>query len=94
MEKYITIEEIIDLVNIQNPTNQEYLIIALTNCKEGQWKNKAYYQFISSKDANQTGSEWQFETSVRLEHPIKGTIVIDILKDSRIGGIEFLNLLD
>lgn len=94
MEKYITIEEIIELVKLQSTTNQKEIIIALTNCNGGRWKNKAYYQFISSKSANQVGSEWQFETSVRLEHRKKGTIVVDILKDSRIGGFEFLDLLD
>jgi hypothetical protein len=94
MEKYITIDEIIELVRLQNFTNQDNLIIALTNCKAGNWKNKAYFQFVSSKNANQVGSEWQFETSIRLEHSTKGTIIIDFLKCGKIGGIEFLNLLE
>lgn len=94
MERDILMEEIIELVNLQNLPNQEDLIIALTNCNDGRWKNKAYYQFVSSINANQVGSEWQFETSIRLEHPTKGTIIIDVLKCGRIGGIEFLELLD
>ena len=94
MERGILMKEIIELVKLQKLPNQQDLVIALTNCNDGQWKNKAYYQFVSSINANQVGSEWQFEISIRLEHQKKGTIIIDILKCGRIGGIEFLALLD
>ena len=93
MNSYISIEEIIKLVRQQYPTQQD-LITALTNCENGKWKNKAYFQFVDSKNANQIGAEWQFDTNIVLEHPDKGTIVLDVLKNKRIGGIEFLELLD
>jgi hypothetical protein len=28
-----------------------------------------------------------------LEHPEKGTIIVDVLKDGRIGGLEFYDLI-
>lgn len=54
---------------------------------------KAYVYFVSSSNPNQLGSEWQFEQNLILDHPIRGEIVVDILKGNRIGGIELLKEL-
>jgi hypothetical protein len=48
-----------------------------------------YLYFVDPADANQPGSEWQIADNVRLEHPKEGTLVLDILADRRVGGIEF-----
>lgn len=50
-----------------------------------------YVTFISSAQPNQPGAEWQFDRSVVLEDTAYGEVVIDILKDGRIGGIELLD---
>jgi hypothetical protein len=92
IEKYISISEIIELIEQQEPTRQD-IILGLLNCVGGQWRGRAYYQFVDSTNANQFGAEWQFEDSLVVEHPKKGTIIIDKLKDNRIGGIEFYNLI-
>ena len=89
----VNIQEIIDLVKKQEPERED-LIIALNNSKGGHWENKAYYRFVDSKNANQIGSEWQFYDNIVLEHDLLGTIIIDYLKDNRIGGIEFMIYLD
>ncbi len=87
------INEIISFIKKHKPERQD-LIIGLTNSVKGKWKNKAYYQFVDSSNANQDGAEWQFEENIILEHETLGTIIIDLLKDKRIGGIEFYNNLD
>ncbi|MEP1490312.1 MAG: hypothetical protein ABJK28_17970 [Algibacter sp.] len=86
------IEWIIDLVNEQEPERTD-LIEQLENSKIKEWYKQAYIRFVSGFRPNQPNSEWQFEENIELEHPTEGTIVLDILKDGRIGGIEFLNYI-
>lgn len=93
MKDTIDIESIIKLVEKQEPERQD-LISALRNCKGGHWSSNGYYQFVNSRNPNQPGSEWQHDESVVIEQKDKGDIVIDILKDGRIGGIEFIDLID
>lgn len=87
------IKELIRILEKEEPKN-ENLINSLRNCSGGKWRNKAYYQFVNSENPNQIGSEWQFSDNIIIEHPEKGTIILDLLKDNKIGGIEFYELLD
>jgi len=57
-----------------------------------------YIYFVSNENANCPGAEWQICDGLMLTHKIsrpnkkykkKRTILIDRLKDGRIGGIEF-----
>jgi hypothetical protein len=93
MTDSIDIQEIIKLVQEQKPNRQD-LIQALEKCSGGQWTGNGYFQFVSSKDSNQPSSGWQNRECVVIEQKGKGDIVIDLLKDERIGGIEFLDLID
>ena len=93
MTASVNIKEIIKLVQEQQPGRQD-VIEALQKCSGGQWARNGYFQFISSKDANQPNSEWQHDECIVIEQKDKGDIVIDLLKDGRIGGIEFLDLID
>jgi uncharacterized protein YuzE len=34
-------------------------------------------------------NEWQFNKNITLEHPEQGDLILDILKDGQIGGVEF-----
>lgn len=52
--------------------------------------NGAY--FVNPARPNKKGSEWQFARSITLEDPEKGEVVLDILKDGRVGSIEMLSL--
>lgn len=47
--------------------------------------------FVNPKNPNKPNSEWQFERSIILENTIEGDIVLDILKDGRVGSIEYLD---
>ncbi|MCU7552848.1 hypothetical protein OCK74_27260 [Chitinophagaceae bacterium LB-8] len=93
MEDSINIEEIITLVKKQEPERAD-VIEALQKCSGGKWTSKGYYQFINSKNANEPGAAWQIDESIVLEQENKGDIVLDILKDGRIGGIEFIDLIE
>lgn len=70
------------------------VIDALRKAKDGFWDGKAYYRFVDSRNANQPGAEWQFDGCIVLEQVDKGDLVIDLLKDGRIGGIEFIDFIE
>lgn len=90
----INIENIIKLVKEQEPDRQD-IVSALINCKSGQWTSNGYYSFvIPDNKPNQPVSNWQHQESIVIEQPEKGDIVIDLLKDGRVGGIEFIDLID
>ncbi len=93
MTDEINIEKIIKLVQEQEPDRQD-VISALRNCKGGHWSSKGYYCFVDSRNPNQPGSEWQHDECIVLEQQNQGDIVIDLLKDGRVGGIEFIDLID
>jgi len=92
MTNTIDIKAIIKLVEEQEPDRQD-VINALQNCTDGQWTSNGYFQFVSSKNANQTNAEWQHDECLVIEQKEKGDIVIDLLKDGRIGGNEFIDLI-
>ena len=89
----IDIKKIIRLVREQEP-DREDIITSLQSCKGGHWSSKGYYQFVDSRNPNQAGSEWQHDDCIVIEQENEGDIVIDLLKDGRIGGIEFTALID
>ena len=91
-ETYFNIEWIIDLIKEQKPERLD-LIKQLKESDKRKWIRQPYVRFVSAERPNQPGSEWQFEENIVLEHEAEGTIVLDILKDGRIGGIEFVNQL-
>lgn len=84
------IKWIIDLIRQQKPDRTD-LIAALKKVNPTQWERQPYIYFVSASRPNEPDSEWQFQENVVLEHPVEGTIVLDILRDGRIGGIEFIN---
>ena len=92
MRNSIDINAIIGLVERQEPDRMD-VILALKNAKNGWWESGYYYQFVDAKNANKKGAEWQFQENIVLEDPKLGTLVIDYLKDKRIGGIEFMDFL-
>jgi len=51
----------------------------------------AYIYFVSPENPNQPGAEWQFDRNVILEATCEGDLVLDVLKDGRVGGVEFLD---
>ncbi len=84
------IEQIIALIKQQAPDRFD-LIEELEQSDRKTWIKQPYIYFVSAERPNQPGSEWQFAENIVLEHETEGTIVLDVLKDGRIGGIEFVN---
>ena len=84
------IEQIIPLIKEQEPDRLD-LIEELKKSDRKKWVRQPYVQFVSAEKPNQPGSEWQFEETIVLEHKTEGTIILDILKGGRIGGIEFVS---
>lgn len=83
------IEWITELLKEQEPERTD-LIEQIEKIERKEWFRQAYVKFVSGFKPNQPNTEWQFEENIELEHPTEGTIILDILKDGRIGGIEFL----
>lgn len=69
------------------------VIEMLRNCTMAYHRSAAYVQFIDVKNANQESAVWQFKECLRIDHPSHDTILIDILNDGKIGGIEFWKYL-
>lgn len=92
MNTEINMPEIIDLIKIKIQENSS-LKNMLENAKNGHWETEAYYKFVDSTNANKPGAEWQFKENIIFDHPELGTIVLDILKDERLGGIEFVKFV-
>lgn len=69
------------------------IIQALEKCIQARAKSKAYIHFVDNEKPNQSGAEWQIEENIILEDEEYGTIVLDVLKGNRIGGVEFLKHL-
>src|SRR5436305_9088578 len=63
---------------------------ALAKCEAGEWESPAYVEYVSRRNPNQPGAEWQFETNVVLHHQELGMVVIDVLAGNRVGGIELV----
>jgi hypothetical protein len=70
-----------------------WLAAALAQCTRASQERRAYLYFVDPARANEPGAAWQFAENVVLHHPREGSLVLDVLKDGRIGGVEFLNRL-
>ncbi len=79
---------LVNLLEEQLPEKIE-IIEAVKQCTRGVWEQKNYIYFVSPKNADLPGAEWQFKENVILEDADRGMIVVDILKDGRVGGILF-----
>lgn len=85
-------EWLVDLAKEQIPDKPK-IISALSNCVKAKRESRAYIYFVSGDNPNQPNSEWQFEENILLEDKKIGTIVLDVLKGNKIGGIELLKYL-
>lgn len=81
------------MINIikEQESDRTALIEQLNKSDKKKWIRQPYIRFVSGERPNQPGSEWQFDENIILEHESEGTIVLDILKYGRIGGIEFVS---
>ena len=80
---------LVDLARESCP-DEPWLVAALRHCTRAARESRAYLHFVDPANPNAPGSEWQFVDNILLEHPTEGDIVLDILTDRRVGGVEFL----
>jgi hypothetical protein len=80
------------LAEVQLP-EERWLPEAIRKCTKYHVENKAYYYFVSPKNANKLGAEWQHDRCFIINDSKEGDIVLDILKGNRVGGIEFTKKL-
>jgi hypothetical protein len=83
---------IIDLVKEKEPDRTD-VISALSKCTSGKWESVGYIHFVNPENANEPGADWQFHESIVVEHYTEGTIVIDVLRSGKIGGLEFVKYI-
>ncbi len=67
-----------------------WLAEALEACTTQWRRNELYTYFI---DPVKRRAEWAFAGTLFMDCPQRGGLAIDILKDKRIGGIEFLDVV-
>jgi hypothetical protein len=65
----------------------------LARCTTGTWSNDCKINFVDSTNANAPGAAWQFREVIELPDPRRGMLKLEVLKDDRIGGIEFYDRL-
>ncbi|KAB1065291.1 hypothetical protein [Salibacter halophilus] len=87
---YFDIEWIIDLIKEQEPDRTD-LIEQLEMNERRRWIRQPYIFLLSVEKPSKPGSECQFGENIVLEHEREGTIVLDILEDGRIYGVEFVD---
>jgi len=63
---------------------------ALKACTRERTESAAYLFFVDPRNANKPGAAWQFSRNEYFFHPEYGQLIPDVLKDARIGGLEFL----
>ena len=81
---------LVELAREQAP-DCPWLPAALSKCTRRRWSGAAYMAFVDSVRPNEPDSEWQFVENIVLQHPSQGELVLDVLTEQRVGGIEFLS---
>jgi hypothetical protein len=88
-DPHFDIQWIIVLIKEQYPERLD-LIEDLNKASIKKWVRQPYVQFGPVEKPYQSSEGWDYDESIALEHPTEGTIVLDISKDGRVGGAEFL----
>lgn len=83
---------LVELARVQFP-QEAWLPAALERCERAAWQSKSYLAFIERERATSRESEWEFGFNLTLRHGDYGELVLDVLRNREIGGIEFLSRL-
>jgi hypothetical protein len=81
---------LVEVARRQEPDDSA-LNAALAKCTLGAWESPAYIYFVDPVNANRPGAEWQIDRGVAFEETPFGFVAVDILKDGRVGGVEFVD---
>lgn len=85
---------LVKLAEAQKPSNK-WLSESLRKCTKAikVSLDTPYLYFVDNTNANKDGSDWQFKTNVTLDSEEEGWLILDILQDNKVGGVEFYNRL-
>ncbi len=83
---------LVALAREQLPDKPE-IAFALSGIEQCAKYSVASWYFVDPTNPNKPGSEWQFKTNEHVFDVEQGPLVLDVLKDGRIGGVEFLDRL-
>ena len=78
---------LVELAREQYP-DKPWLLEALEKCTRCLKSNK-YIYFVNPKNPDKLGSEWQYEMCLSMTSPKEGWLLLQILKNNRVGGVEF-----
>jgi hypothetical protein len=81
---------LVNLAKEQLP-EESWLPDAIAKCTQCLRESEAYIYFVDAENPNKPGSDWQYSTCLELTSPTEGWLVLDILKERRVGGIEFVD---
>jgi hypothetical protein len=83
------------LVELARTTRPDvpWLADVLATCVRCRVESEWYVRFVNPEGANEPEADWQFRESLLLDDPTEGNIVLDILQDGRVGGIEYYDRL-
>lgn len=70
------------------------LVEAFSACVVADCRYHAYHKFVDTRNPNKIGSAWQFSHSAEMIDNDEGGVVVDVLSDGRIGGVEFLKRIE
>ena len=76
------------MIHFVRADDYPWLSDAFSRCTKGKPESEYFIHFVDA-----SGPEWKFKESITLSHEIEGDLVVDVLEDHRIGGIEFLTRL-
>ena len=79
-----------DAAEAQLPGNPE-IAHAIRDCHRCFKRSVAGWYFVDPSNANRPGAAWQFARNICIDGGDYGQLVLDVLKDGRIGGVEFLD---
>lgn len=69
--------------------DKPWLAAALSCCRIVAKRTHLVIHFVDPTDANKPGAAWQFDTTIWLKDPVEGNLAVDVLRDGRIGAVEF-----
>ena len=75
----------------QQMPNEEWLVEALGQCTQVAEDSSGTYAYFFPREQAKGNSEWDFSKNISLRDPEFGELVLDVLNNGKIGGIEFLD---
>jgi len=74
----------------QDATCHPDLAGALSKCTRAFVSSADYIYFVDGAGANKPGAEWQIDRTETIQGPDDQVVILDLLKDGRVGGVELI----